>query len=341
MASDPILKITDCGLFCKDGNFYIDPWKPVETALITHGHSDHARTGMKKYLASHNCKDILRFRLGEINLQTIGYGETISFNNVKVSFHPAGHILGSSQIRVERNGEVWVVSGDYKLEADETCEPFELVKCHTFITESTFGLPVYKWQPQKNIFDEINSWWKSNKNNKRASLIFCYALGKAQRILSGLDPSIGPILTHGAVENMNVPYREAGILLPETTYVGNVHDKSIFREAIIVAPPSGDNVFWTKKFGVMSTAFASGWMQIRGNRRRRSVDRGFVLSDHVDWDSLLYTIKETGAENIFITHGYTQPLVKWLCETGLNAKALPTQFVGEIEEEGTTTGDLV
>jgi putative mRNA 3-end processing factor len=334
-----LLTNTDCGLFCKEGNFYIDPWKPVERAVITHGHSDHARPGMKHYLAAEGNKHLLYFRLGDIDLQIVKYGEVIDFNGVKVSLHPAGHIQGSSQVRVEKNGEVWVVSGDYKLEPDKTCTPFEHIKCHTFITESTFGLPVYHWQPQQNVFNEINKWWAANKESGRASIIYCYALGKAQRVLSGLDSSIGPIITHGAVENINNIYRNSGISLPDTIYAGNVTDKKLYREAVIVAPPSGDNVYWTRKFGPMSTAFASGWMQIRGNRRRRSVDRGFVLSDHVDWDSLLLTIKESGAENIFVTHGYTQAVVKWLCETGLNAKALQTQFVGEIEEEGTVTGD--
>jgi putative mRNA 3-end processing factor len=334
----PVLKINDCGLFCEDGNFYIDPWKHVEKAIITHGHSDHARPGMKYYLASLESRHILYARLGDINLQTVDFNEPLYFNNVKVSLHPAGHILGSSQIRVERDGEVWVVSGDYKLEKDPTCTPYELVRCHTFITESTFGLPVFRWQPQQNIYDEINKWWAFNKSTGRASLIFGYALGKAQRILSGLDTSVGPILTHGAVENINTSYRNTGIPLPVTTYAGNISDKKIFRESVIVAPPSGDNVFWTKKFGPFSAAFASGWMQIRGNRRRRSVDRGFVLSDHSDWDSLINTVKETGAENIFITHGYTHAVVKWLCENGYNAKALETKFTGEAEEEG-MTGD--
>jgi putative mRNA 3-end processing factor len=334
-----LLTNTNCGLYCKAGDFYIDPWKPVERAVITHGHSDHARQGMKYYLSSEESRNLLSFRLGDINLQTLKYGESVNFNGVKLSLHPAGHIIGSAQVRVEKDGEVWVVSGDYKLEPDDTCTPFELIKCNTFITESTFGLPVYRWQPQQNIFDDINKWWMSNKQKGRASIIYGYALGKAQRVLSGLDTSIGPIITHGAVENINNIYRISGRRLPETIYAGNVADKKIYRESIIVAPPSGDNVYWTRKFAPMSTAFASGWMQIRGNRRRRSVDRGFVLSDHVDWDSLLYTIRETGAENIFVTHGYTHPLVKWLCESGLNAKALQTKFSGETEEEAIVKGD--
>jgi putative mRNA 3-end processing factor len=335
-----LLTNTDCGLYCKEGDFYIDPWKPVERAIITHGHSDHARPGNKYYLASGDNRFLLNFRLGDINLQTISYGEVINFNNVKVSLHPAGHILGSSQVRIENKGEVWVVSGDYKLEPDKTCTPFELVKCHTFITESTFGLPIYHWQPQQSIFEDINNWWADNKEKGRASIIYGYALGKAQRVISGLDISIGPIVTHGAVENINNIYRNSGIPLPDTIYAGNVSDKKFFRDSIIVAPPSGDNIYWTRKFGISSKAFASGWMQIRGNRRRRSVDRGFVLSDHVDWESLIHTIKETGAENIFVTHGSTHALVKWLCETGYNAKALQTQFVGEIEAEGEVSGDL-
>lgn len=323
-------------MYCKEGDFYIDPWKGVDKALITHAHSDHARFGSSNYLAVKESEYLLRLRLGQdIVLQTVNYGENITINNVNVTFFPAGHVLGSSQIRIEHNGEVWVVSGDYKTEEDFTCERFEPVKCNTFITESTFALPIYKWCPQDEIFTEINQWWKRNKENNVASIIFGYSLGKAQRVISGLDPSIGPILTHGAVENVNQCYRNSGIRLPSTQYIGEVVDKNLFGSAVIIAPPSADSGIWVKKFKNYSASFASGWMQIRGNRRRRSVDRGFVLSDHADWNGLLSTVKETGAEKIYVTHGYSSSFVKYLCESGYDAEAVQTQFEGEGESDNT------
>jgi len=329
-----ILEQTPAGLYCRAGNFYIDPWQPVEKAVITHGHGDHARRGNKHYLAAKSCKRILRARLGEdISLQPVDYGEKININGVWVSLHPAGHILGSAQVRIEHNDEVWVASGDYKIEPDPTCEPFEQLKCHVFISESTFGLPVFKWRPQTEIFDGINTWWQENREQGKTSLLFAYSLGKAQRIIAGLDPSIGPILTHGAVENMNQCYRQAGIMLPHTRYVGEVEDKQDFGGAMVIAPPSANSAGWTKKFGNTSMAFASGWMQIRGNRRRRSVDRGFVLSDHSGWLGLLKTIRQTEAETIWVSHGYTAEMIQWLQENGFYARAISTQFGGERDEE--------
>ncbi|MFO7445770.1 MAG: ligase-associated DNA damage response exonuclease [Ignavibacteriaceae bacterium] len=328
-----LLTLNNCGLFCEAGDFYIDPWRAVDKAVITHAHSDHAKWGSKKYLAVKESELLLRLRLGsDINLQVINYNESLNINDVKVSLHPAGHILGSAQVRLEYKGEVCVISGDYKIEADDTCAPFELVKCHTFITESTFGLPVYKWCRQQEIFDDINNWWRRNRNNEITSIIYGYALGKAQRVLSGLDTSIGKIYTHGAVENINQCYRNTGVNLPETNYIGEVEDKELFKGAIIIAPPSADSAAWTKRFYEISDAFASGWMQIRGNRRRRNVDKGFILSDHADWDGLVSTIKETGAEQVCVTHGYSSPLVNWLKENGWNAGVLNTMFEGEVND---------
>jgi len=328
-----MLEQTPAGLYCRAGNFHIDPWQPVENAVITHGHGDHARWGHKRYLAVKSSERILRTRLGEdINLQTIEYGETISRNGVQVSLHPAGHILGSAQVRLERGGEVWVVSGDYKIEPDATCAPFEPLKCHTFVSESTFGLPVFKWLPQAEIFEGINRWWRANRERGQTSILFAYSLGKAQRIIAGLDPSIGPILTHGAVENMNQCYREAAVALPPTRHAGHEAAGPEFAGAMVVAPPSADSPGWIKKFSQPSKAFASGWMQIRGNRRRRSVDRGFVLSDHSDWPGLVTAIRQTGAETVWVSHGYTAEMVRWLREKGLNAMGVATRFSGEIDE---------
>jgi putative mRNA 3-end processing factor len=209
-----VVQVTENGVYCPSGDFYIDPWGPVDRAVITHAHSDHARSGSKQYLTAQPGQSLLRARLGEDTaIEGVSYGEAVSLNGVHVSLHPAGHVLGSSQVRLENRGEVWVVSGDYKLEPDATCAAFEPVRCHTFLTESTFGLPIYRWQPQTRVFEQINAWWKSNQEKGKASLLFAYALGKAQRVLAGVDSSIGPIYTHGAVEKLTQVYRAAGIPL--------------------------------------------------------------------------------------------------------------------------------
>jgi putative mRNA 3-end processing factor len=311
------------GLYCVPGGFYIDPWRPVERAVITHAHGDHARYGHGRYLTAASGVHVLRSRLGEINVEGLEYGDTVVHNGVTISLHPAGHVLGSAQVRMEYGGEVWVASGDYKIEPDKTCAPFEPVRCHTFITESTFGLPIYRWEPEQTIFDDINRWWKKNADEGRASVIFGYSFGKAQRILSGLDPAIGPIVCHGAVEPLNRVYREGGIHLPPTLMVSEV-DKAALKQAIIVAPPSASP--WMKRFGDYSDAFASGWMQLRGARRRRGVDRGFVLSDHADWPGLMSAIAATGAERIIVTHGSIPVMVKWLCQQGLDAAGFDTEY---------------
>ncbi|CAN7320135.1 ligase-associated DNA damage response exonuclease [Pseudomonas sp. TUM22785] len=320
------------GLYCPPGDFYIDPWKPVERAVITHGHGDHARTGNGHYLAAAAGEGILRARLGDIRLQTLDYGERLEHGGVTLSLHPAGHVLGSAQVRLEYQGEVWVASGDYKTEADGTCAPFEPVRCHCFITESTFGLPIYRWQPQAALFAEIDAWWRANQAAERASVLFCYAFGKAQRILHGIDASIGPILAHGAMEPLNRVYREAGIALPETRYAGDIpRNDPLLRQALVLAPPSAGGSTWMRRFGDYSDAFASGWMMLRGTRRRRGVDRGFVLSDHADWPGLLWAIEQSGAERVFVTHGSVNVLVRYLCEQGLDAQGFSTEYGDEDE----------
>ncbi len=326
----PLLKTDPSGLFCEAGQFHIDPWLPVDRALITHGHSDHARRGSSAYLCTAACAPILRARLGEdIVLQTLPYGERLNLNGVTVSFHPAGHVLGSAQIRVEFQGEVWVVSGDYKTVADPTATAFEPVRCHTFITESTFGLPIYRWPSQESVMQSIHDWWRANQAHGRASVIFSYPLGKSQRILAALDPVLGPIFCHGAVEKMNGIYREAGISLPQTLHAVEQPRGYDWSKALIIAPPSAQGSTWMKKFGPHSDGMASGWMRIRGTRRRRSMDRGFVLSDHADWPGLLHAIRETGAQTVLPTHGYRAPLVRWLTERSLEARPLETRFEGE------------
>jgi putative mRNA 3-end processing factor len=319
------------GLYCAAGDFYIDPWRPVAKAVVTHAHADHARYGSTRYIAASAGEGVLRTRLGKIDLASLAYGECLQVGDVKLSFHPAGHVLGSAQVRIECKGEVWVVSGDYKVEPDPTCAAFEPVKCHTFVTESTFGLPIYKWVSAATLFGEINEWWASNAANGRASVLFCYAFGKAQRILAGVDSGIGPIVTHGAVEPLNRAYREAGVPLPATQMVSEVTDKADFSKALVLAPPSAAGTPWMKRFGEYSDAFASGWMLLRGARRRRAVDRGFVMSDHADWPGLNTAIQASGASTVYVTHGYVPVMVRWLQEQGLEALSFDTKF-GEDED---------
>jgi putative mRNA 3-end processing factor len=329
--SSPLIVARPEGLYCAAGDFYIDPWRPVNHAVITHAHADHARTGSQRYLAAAPGERILRARLGAIDLHTLDYGQNLTVNNVKLSFYPAGHVLGSAQVRIEHKGEIWVVSGDYKVEPDATCARFEPVKCHTFVTESTFGLPIYQWTPTKQLFAQINQWWSANARDGRASVLFCYAFGKAQRVLSGVDPSIGPIVTHGAVEILNRAYRESGVALNATQMVSEVSDKRDFSRALVIAPPSAAGSSWMKRFGDYSDAFASGWMLLRGARRRRGVDRGFIMSDHADWPGLQSAIRASEASTVFVTHGSVAPMVRWLTEQGLNAQRFETQF-GEDED---------
>ena len=322
------------GLYCPPGDFYIDPWKRVDRAVITHAHSDHARAGHQHYLAHTDSQGTLRTRLGaDITLQTLAYGESIVHHGVRLSLHPAGHVLGSAQVRLEHGGRVWVASGDYKTEADGTCAPFEPVRCDTFITESTFGLPVYRWPTQTELFADINAWWRANAEQGRASVLLCYAFGKAQRILHGVDASIGPIVTHGAVEPLNAVYRAAGVALAPTLRATDPSlDAALLKCALVLAPPSAQGTPWMRRFGEHSDAFASGWMQLRGARRRRGVDRGFVMSDHADWPGLLSAIAGTGAQRVFVTHGSVPVMVRWLTEAGLEAQAFKTAYGDEDPE---------
>ncbi|SHJ44291.1 putative mRNA 3-end processing factor [Palleronia salina] len=327
--AESLLSFTDRGIYCAAGDFFIDPWRPVDRALITHGHADHSRPGMGRYLATDAAAPVMRHRLGDIAIDTIAFGERRQINDVTVSFHPAGHVPGSAQIRVEHRGEVWVVSGDYKTTPDGLSEPFEPVRCHAFISECTFGLPVFKWAPEDDVRAELNDWWRRNAADGKTSIIGAYALGKAQRLLTSVDPGIGPILTHGAVENTNAVMRHQGIALPDTLRVTPDMDPKAQKGALVVAPPSALGTPWARRFGPSSTAFASGWMAMRGVRRRRAADRGFVISDHADWPGLNAAIAETGAERIFVTHGYTSIFRRWLESQGYDAAIVETEYEGE------------
>lgn len=335
-----LIEFTSKGLYCSVADVFIDPWQSVKKAFITHAHSDHARSGHGQYISTKESLPILKYRLGSfINILGVNYGEKVNINGVHISFHPAGHVIGSAQIRLEYRGEIWVVSGDYKLENDGLCTPFESVKCHTFITESTFGLPSFKWKAQKEVFEEINAWWQLNQSQGKASVITAYSLGKAQRIIQNLDPSLGKIYTHGAIENMHEVLRNHSHTIIRGLKVENNLKTEDYVGSMIIAPPSAINSSWTKKFGLFEEANASGWMAVRGIKRRRNVDKGFVLSDHADWTSLNQAIEASGAENIFVTHGYTEIFAKWLCENKYNAKVVKTEFNGDeaVEESNEQT----
>ena len=322
------------GLYCPAGDFFIDPWRPVDRAVITHAHADHARAGHGHYLAATPAEGVLRSRLGrDIPLQTLAYGERISHHGVAVSLHPAGHVLGSAQVRLSHAGQTWVASGDYKVAPDATCAPFEPVACDVFITESTFGLPIYRWRPDAELFAEINAWWAANAAVGRASVLMCYSFGKAQRILSGVDASIAPIVVHSAVQTLNSAYREAGVRLPETLLVSEVQDAADFKRALVLCPPGAAAGPWIKRFGDFSDAFASGWMQLRGARRRGSYDKGFVLSDHADWPGLMGAIAATGAGRVIVTHGSIPVMVRYLAGQGLQAQAFETEYGDDPIEE--------
>lgn len=328
-----LLRVTERGLYCEPGDFYVDPWAPVPRAILTHAHGDHARAGSAHYLVTGESAAIVRRRLGEgSTVMPTRYGAVHGINGVRVSLHPANHILGSAQVRIEHRGEVWVVSGDYKTDSDPTCIPFEPQRCHTFITEATFGLPIYRWPDPAQPGREIEDWWRANRDAGRASMLYAYALGKAQRVLAGLDSSIGPVFVHGAVAVINQLYRDAGVALPGARYVGEAPRDTDWSRALIIAPTSARDTPWLRRFGRFSDGFASGWMRVRGQRRRRSIDRGFVLSDHVDWPGLLRVVGETGAQRVLVTHGYTAVVARYLRDQGLDAQELETRYEGD--EEG-------
>lgn len=324
----PLLAFNPNGIYCAAANVYLDPWRKVDHAIISHGHADHARWGHRNYITHHDNIPIIQHRLGDINVEGKAYGETFTINNVKFSLHPAGHVIGSSQIRVEHQGEVWVFSGDYKDEADGVCTPFEPVQCHTFITECTFGLPAFKWKPQAEVMQDINQWWADNKTEGRTSVLFGYSLGKAQRLLKHLDPDIGRIYTHGAIENMTEVLREI-VSFPDTIRITKDTSKTELNGNLVLAPPSAHGGSWIKKMVPYETASASGWMTFRGARRRRAIDKGFVMSDHCDWDGLLNSIKATGCEKVICTHGYSDIFSKYLRELGYDARTQDTQYEGE------------
>jgi len=332
MPKERLVQFTDSGFYVPQANAYIDPWKPVNKAIITHAHADHSRPGSQQYICTPMTEPVLRYRLQTQASTSYSYGETFFINGVQFSFHPAGHIIGSAQVRIEYKGEIWVLSGDYKTQADGFIPAFEPIKCHHFVTESTFGLPVFSWKTNDVLSEEINNWWSANQAENKPSLLLGYSLGKAQRLLCMVDPKIGPIYTHGAVENINKVLRESGYDLPNTTYLSKEIKKSALGQALIIAPPSAAGSTWVRRLGTHRSAMASGWMQLRGARRRRGSDTGFIVSDHADWNGLLDAIKATEASHVYVTHGYTDIFTKYLIEKGYDAHVVSTEYEGELAE---------
>jgi len=326
----PLLEFNTKGIYCSQADVYIDAWRPVDKAIITHGHADHSKYGHKKYITHRLNVPIIKHRLGDIHVQGMEWNESFTVNNVKFSLHPAGHIIGSSQVRVEYKDEVWVYTGDYKTTDDGMCQAFTPVKCHSLITECTFGLPVFKWQPQEEVFKQINQWWSDNRENNMTSVILGYSLGKAQRILKYLDTSIGKIYTHAAIENMTDVLREHHTF-PETERITRETKKQDLLGNIVIAPPSAQGSPWIRKMVPYVTGSASGWMSTRGARRRRAIDTGFVLSDHADWDGLLSAIKATECKKVICTHGYTDIFSKYLKTLGYDARTEQSQFEEELD----------
>jgi len=329
-----MLSESPTGLYCPSGGFHVDPWGAADRALITHAHGDHARPGSRAYLCADSCRPLLERRLGpEARIESVPYGESVLLGDVRVSFHPAGHILGSAQIRIEGGSGVWVVAGDFKRAADPTCAAFEAVACDTFVTESTFGLPVYRWDPTALVIDEMLAWWEGNRRHERTSVLFCYTLGKAQRILAELARRTDRLVyVHGAMASMIEAYRAAGVQMLATASATEQPKSRKFSGELVLAPLSARGTPWMRRLGVHSDAFASGLMRIRGVRRQRAFDRGFVLSDHADWPALLETVAESGASRVLATHGHAEPLARYLRERGVDAGVMRTAWEGELEE---------
>lgn len=329
-----LLKMTKRGLYCPAGDFHIDPWQGKGDAVVTHAHGDHARWGCSKYICQEDSLPILKYRLGEeIAVEAHPYNAPFKKGDAWVSFHPAGHILGSAQVRIEVEGKVAVISGDYKLGHDSSCSPFEVVECDLFVTESTFGLPIYRWEQEHQTFEKIMKWWEQNGQNNHPSLLFCYSLGKAQRILASLPRYTDrTIYIHGTVDPINRCYAERGVFLAKTEVVTQADPKHDYSKDLILAPTSAFRSGWMRRFKNLKTGFASGWMSIRGNKRRQGFDKGFILSDHADWDQLIAAVRATRAKEIWVTHGQVEPFSRYLREQ-FSLEAYPLKgFIQEDED---------
>jgi putative mRNA 3-end processing factor len=331
-----MLTETAAGLYCPSGDFYIDPWAPVARAVITHAHGDHARPDSTAYLCASDCAPLLERRFGPSTIiEPQPYGTSVTLGSARVSLHPAGHIRGSAQVRIEGADGTWVVTGDFKRAADPTCAPFEPVPCTTFVTESTFGLPIYRWDPTDDVMRQMVAWWEENRTRGLASVLFCYTIDKAQRVLAELTKYTDRgVLVHGMMLPMIDAYRSAGVhMLPTSALIERPRGSSVAGE-LVLAPLSARGTPWMRRLGDLSDAFVSGLMRVRGVRRQRAYDRGFVLSDHADWPDLISTIAETGASRVLATHGHAEPLARFLASRGLESGVLRTAWEGEpVSEE--------
>lgn len=327
-----LITFTQRGIYCKQGDFYVDPWLPVDYAVTTHGHADHVRWGNKYYLCHHLTKAIIKCRISEdLMVESLEYGETVVRNGVQISFHPAGHVIGSAQVRLEYKGEICVISGDYKVEYDGISTAFEPIKCHTFVSESTFGLPVYNWLPQDVLFDDIKHWATQNEENNKTTVLIAYSLGKAQRLLHNLSGYL-PIYVHNSIGRLNAAIEQAGVTLPPYKTITADLSKDELQGGILIVPPVMRDSKWIKSLQGAAVGVCSGWMQVRSHRRWQSADAGFALSDHADWNGLITAIKATEAEKIYVTHGFTSVFSRYLTEQGIPAEAVATQFGVEDEE---------
>jgi len=334
-----LLQFTPNGLYCPQADVYIDPWTPVNKAIITHAHSDHARSGNLHYLSHRLSAPIMKHRLGaDIQVQTVDYAQPININGVKVSLHPAGHVIGSAQVRLEYQGLIVVVSGDYKMTDDQLSTPFEPVPCHTFVTESTFGLPIYRWMAQDKLYHQMQNWVADNKRKNRTSVFIAYSLGKAQRVMKALE-GVGKIYVHKSIGNINELFEQNGIKLPNYEVINEDTNLKSLSGEIVIFPPALEGTTLMKKIPNAAIAACSGWMQVRGNRRWKSLDSGFAISDHADWPGLLSAISQCGCEQVFVTHGYTATFSRYLNENGLSAAEVQTKF-GEEHDEITTIDQI-
>lgn len=327
-----LIEFTSKGLYCRAGDFFIDPWKPVNKAVITHAHSDHARAGSYHYLYHPFSEPLMKLRLGEHSAQLLEWNEPIFINGVKLSLHPAGHVIGSSQVRIEYQGEVWVISGDYKTEDDGLSGRMEVIPCHTFVTESTFGLPIYHWKPQATIYRQIQDWVTTNHQENKTSILFAYSIGKAQRVIDCVASTGIPVYLHGAIYNVHLALQAAGWKLPNAQRVWPETNTKDLRSNIVIAPGSAQGNPWLKRFNPYVVANCSGWMQVRGHTRRANVDAGFVLSDHADWHGLWQTVKDTVAQKVYVTHGFQSAFSRYLKENGIDAEEVKTEYGEESTE---------
>ncbi len=328
-----LLAAAPAGLFCAPGGFHVDPWAPAGTAVITHAHADHLRAGSERYLCAAPAVPLLERRLPPgTRIEGVAYGQRLRLGEATVSLHPAGHVLGSAQVRIEAQGRVWVATGDFKRAPDPTCAPFEVVPCDVLVTEATFALPIYRWRPAGDVMREVLAWVESCAARGRAAVLFCYALGKAQRLLAELAAlTERRVWLHGAMAPLVEVYRAAGVRMLPCALVTEAPRGARFAGELVLAPPSAHRSPWLRRVGDLETGLASGWMRVRGVRRRRGFDRGFALSDHADWPALLRTVRESGARRVLVTHGHADALVRQLREDGLEADALATEFQGEAD----------